>query len=1319
VFFHQLKNLFFIAIVFFYYQAKAQNTNPQQAVWTLPGRIVKFNAPPPSPTTPPTVPVISNLPSGAGTTALVAHNCAFNYQGNILFYIIDNKIYSANGTIVNLPGGIIGNFPSNDPAEIINENEIVIIQRSEPVCNEYIFDLIYSVKGTDPNNPAGYISRIFQLPIFVQDLAPGNSTVSSGSEVELTNMLDDSHKQGYKFAISPVLSNNKRMLFIKSPSELEAFEYYNGVISSTSQTYLYPGNDFNGMEQFHQNNSELECVNLTGNNTLRIGYSYYRSDASPLISDFVIAFVDFDLNTNSFTNNARQYILPRVGSIFPLPAENYAIPKGLEFDKTGRYLYATILKNLTTAPSFCYFDCNAATFQPNNLSNVVTNSIDYQYSAIELSYDGALYFVKSNSQTNPTGIGLSRLLNASNPGSLVFNDNAVPFTGWTYPKVTLPDMSSYPLCSYLLSLPEQNDGEVNALYGAPIYSISGPLNSNVTYSTSIVNITDDLTIGNNATLLFNAGTKVLIAPDVKITVNNGSKIRILGGSVLKASCDQMWKGIIANGGNGAVQVEVRSLSVIQDAKAAITSNSNAVIQIANTVYLNKNYRNIVINNPTSNNVLSINNCIIGSYIYNPGLQYNETSISSNLITPYLNQRTYSGIEINGLSNNNTATITMGSYTSGLLTFNNMDLGVEAINCNATIYNSRFVNLTGNRRIKYQTTISSDPCVGIYAYTSGTTTNYNLIAGGNNATYPNMKNNFINSKWGILVSGNYGASVIKNDFESLELGTKVQYSYANNVLGIVKNNYNNMPFAVVLQNCNAANSIGVNDNNIHTVYNNGGNQWGYGIIVIGNNGLSSPNPNGFVIDNNTIYKTQQAISVTSHFKPRIYNNKVYDITESQTGQTPCGIYVANTNDATIESNYIKGYGANWVTNGIRVEPSANTRVACNTIQLVGRALFFTGLHTTATVIRNKMTTCQTGLFLNYYAKLGSQKTINKNSGNEFVNYSSFTWHQSCYLSYGNQTNFYVDKVAPYYYNNFLNEIVNDPPNNIWSSPVIFTQSLSTTFEESCGLLHNFRTGADSTEGNDSTDLQIANNQYLSSDINPHADNAKWYAKYLLYNKMSNNTLLSTQNSSLQSFYTTTQQGNIGKIKANKDALITGTLDGQDNLVLNNANLQERSLDLVRKAEFKYSKKNQLNRSDLTKLNEIANECPYTHGPAVYEARGILANITGQFTFINPCEIPEPTVNAERLMQQNKVNELINLSGGTNVYPNPANKVLNINITENNKGTSISVKNQLGQTVLVETLGEVNNVLNVEKLEDGIYIIELNFNSGKQIVKFVKQ
>jgi hypothetical protein len=269
------------------------------------------------------------------------------------------------------------------------------------------------------------------------------------------------------------------------------------------------------------------------------------------------------------------------------------------------------------------------------------------------------------------------------------------------------------------------------------------------------------------------------------------------------------------------------------------------------------------------------------------------------------------------------------------------------------------------------------------------------------------------------------------------------------------------------------------------------------------------------------------------------------------------------------------------------------------------------------------------------------------------------------------------------------------------------------------LYNFRTGTDSTEGTDSTDLQIANNEYLNTDNNPYADNAKWYAKYLLYNKMSNNSISATQNSSLRSFYTTTQQGNIGKIRANKDALISSTLDGQDNLVLNNANLQERSLDLVRKTEIKFAKNKQLNRSEIIKLNEIANECPYTHGPAVYEARGILAKITGQFTFTNPCEIPEPTVNAERLMQQNKVNGLNTLSGGTNVYPNPANKVLNINITENNKGTSISVKNQLGQTVLVETIGEENNVLNVEKLEDGIYIIELNFNSGKQIVKFVKQ
>jgi hypothetical protein len=428
-------------------------------------------------------------------------------------------------------------------------------------------------------------------------------------------------------------------------------------------------------------------------------------------------------------------------------------------------------------------------------------------------------------------------------------------------------------------------------------------------------------------------------------------------------------------------------------------------------------------------------------------------------------------------------------------------------------------------------------------------------------------------------------------------------------------------------------------------------------------------------------------------------------------------VANTNDATIESNYIKGYSTNWVTNGIRVEPSANTRVACNTIQLVGRALFFTGTHSTATVIRNKMTNCHTGLFLNYLANLGSQKTINKNSGNEFENYGSFTWHLSSYLSYGDQTNFYVNKVSPYYYSNFLNELVGNVA--ITPTKVTFTQSLSTTFEESCGLLHNFRTGADSTESTDSADLQIATNAYLSGEENIFADNAKWYSKYLLFNKLANNNGLAAQNNSLQSFYTAEQQNNIGKIRANKDALSANTLDAQESLVLNNPNLQERSLDLVRKAEAKFIKIKQLNRADISRLTEIANECPYTHGPAVYEARGILANVTGQVSFVNPCESPEPTASAERLMSQNNAKGLNYLSGGTNVYPNPASKVLNISITENNKGTSVSVKNQLGQVVLTETLNEVNNVLNVEKLENGIYIVELNFNSGKQIVKFVKQ
>jgi len=67
-----------------------------------------------------------------------------------------------------------------------------------------------------------------------------------------------------------------------------------------------------------------------------------------------------------------------------------------------------------------------------------------------------------------------------------------------------------------------------------------------------------------------------------------------------------------------------------------------------------------------------------------------------------------------------------------------------------------------------------------------------------------------------------------------------------------------------------------------------------------------------------------------------------------------------------------------------------------------------------------------------------------------------------------------------------------------------------------------------------------------------------------------------------------------------------------------------------------------------------------------------------------------------------NETINF----NVYPNPANELLTISISENN--TSISIFDILGKTVSKMELINGNNTLNIENLDPGVYFYSIKRN-----------
>jgi len=69
----------------------------------------------------------------------------------------------------------------------------------------------------------------------------------------------------------------------------------------------------------------------------------------------------------------------------------------------------------------------------------------------------------------------------------------------------------------------------------------------------------------------------------------------------------------------------------------------------------------------------------------------------------------------------------------------------------------------------------------------------------------------------------------------------------------------------------------------------------------------------------------------------------------------------------------------------------------------------------------------------------------------------------------------------------------------------------------------------------------------------------------------------------------------------------------------------------------------------------------------------------------------------------------------IYPNPTKQQLNVSFV-GFKAQSYEVKNILGQTVLQ---GRYTNIIDVSKLQDGIYVLQLNIGEKTKLKKFIKQ
>ena len=127
-----------------------------------------------------------------------------------------------------------------------------------------------------------------------------------------------------------------------------------------------------------------------------------------------------------------------------------------------------------------------------------------------------------------------------------------------------------------------------------------------------------------------------------------------------------------------------------------------------------------------------------------------------------------------------------------------------------------------------------------------------------------------------------------------------------------------------------------------------------------------------------------------------------------------------------------------------------------------------------------------------------------------------------------------------------------------------------------------------------------------------------------------------------------------------------------------------------------------------LTNVAQQCPYQYGPAVYHARAYLKACGDSTIYQNACEIVAPASSGSRLTNthENAIEQL-----PVSVYPNPAKDEVIISIPAENLGNyKVELISLLGKTTLSEKFNDKLHSLSLNGIEGGIYICRVTDENG---------
>ncbi|MBL1180501.1 MAG: T9SS type A sorting domain-containing protein [Bacteroidetes bacterium] len=747
---------------------------------------------------------------------------------------------------------------------------------------------------------------------------------------------------------------------------------------------------------------------------------------------------------------------------------------------------------------------------------------------------------------------------------------------------------------------------------------------------------------------------IYLSENAEIIIGSGNHLE-LRLDTLQACSDKMWERIFIP--NASSKLTAYNCLFMDAQHTVWSDNGGEMFLKGNTFKLN---RICVQVEPYNQPIISTieNNQFIGN---------------APLKQPFSGLRTNIGINLNKVYNTNA----IGGFIIGLNnTFSNMNIGINSIESIVHVFGNSFSNI--------QNTLS-EAAIAAINITGRTQLLFTLLPYAEIGGQGNKVNTFSNCKNGITARAATNMKISYNTFNSITT-SGIYYQFFSNLVftsnvNIFKNTFQNNGTAIYSYRNFLCKSY-IYSNTIQSNLNTGG------IGIRAEELGGSPNPNRTQIFANTIKGVTRGVWLTGMEETKIDNNTIQ--VKKIGFLLARGIEASNCLKTEISSNNIQCTPPTNASNagGIYASLSPASNICGNDIKNLGYAIQCNG-PMISRVVSNKFTNLPTGIWLNNGGIIGQQGAPGQPSNNRWM--SNFTNHTLVTLGTPPASEIYHRSSPSYFIPVF---------NNGGIPPIIATVTTGSQFGPICPAI----------APPPNLLLQVAKDQLTYS-----GPENRWHSRHNLYRELSLDTVLLQSDTTFVNFTDTISYENTGLLDSVKTIATNPALNNNLNL-LQSATLTNNTVSPLLNTEDRAKTVNSilldmafagttsLTPQQLSTLQGIAAECPYTEGTAVYDARVLIAPYDST-DYLNICETEYNFENNGRFMQQDE-KRAINEKPIFEIYPNPTDDILYIKAHDSTEtGLNVFIYDMTGRLLIEKTNKSGFFEVSVGHLPMGMYSVKI--------------